>query len=224
MATSYQIKTADPKELQNFKELSATWWDENGDAKPLHSMNKVRIELIKDGGILSEALAQLGCTVTGIDLCEELITTAKTHAELNPTLENLTYLHESIEEHNIKNSEKYDVIVASEVIDHVKNPFVFLQACVKCLKPGGSIFVTTFNKTLLSWLAIIIVVEYIWGLLPRGTHSWNKFISPNDVSRMLEQCACETKRVRGMAYNVLTNSWFWSRITSVTYALHAVKK
>lgn len=121
-------------------------------------------------------------------MCQDLITVAKNHAQLNSTLENLTYLHESIEEHSIRNLEKYDVVVASEVIDHVNNPFLFLEACVKCLKPGGSIFVTTFNKTWLSWLAVIILVEYIWGLLPRGTHSWNKFISPNDVADMLKQC------------------------------------
>lgn len=141
------------------------------------------------GGFLTEALADLGCTVLGIDPCPELIEVAKNHLKLKPVLsKNITYICGSVEDHSEYNYEKYDVVVASEVIDHVDEQDLFLEVCVKCLKPGGSIFVTTFNKTWISWLIVIVVFEYITGAVPLGSHFWYKFISPEAVGKILAKC------------------------------------
>lgn len=140
------------------------------------------------GGILSEALARLGCTIVGLDLCPELIQEAKNHAALDPSLKNLSYVYESIEEHAKKSFEKYDAVVASEVLDHVNEPKLFLEGCANCLKPGGSIFVTTFNKNYFSWFCVVIFAEYIWNLVPKGTHHYDQFVSPKDTQKMLEDC------------------------------------
>ncbi|KAF2888715.1 hypothetical protein ILUMI_17458, partial [Ignelater luminosus] len=139
------------------------------------------------GGILEQDLAILGGTIVGIDLGPETIRVAKAYtAALNPSLTNISYFCESIEHHAKCNYETYDAVVASEVIEHVNEPEIFLENCIKCLKPGGSIFITTFNKTWSSWLLGIIFAEYIWGFIPRGTHTWDKFFDPRDVEKMLE--------------------------------------
>lgn len=110
----------------------------------------------------------------------------------NPSLTNISYLCESVEDHAKHNYETYDAVVASEVIEHVNEPEIFLENCIKCLKPGGSIFITTLNKTWSSWLFGIVLAQYIWGFIPRGTHDWKKFLDPKDVEKMLENCKCNT--------------------------------
>lgn len=142
------------------------------------------------GGILTEPLAKLGSKITGIDVSSELINQAKQHAAQNPSLRNINYSLESIDEHVKNNTGKYDAVVASEVLEHVTDQKVFLEACVKCLKPKGSIFITTINKTTLSWLGGIVFAEYVLNFVPRGTHDWNKFIAPHQTQRILEDCKC----------------------------------
>lgn len=133
-------------------------------------------------------MARLGGDITGLDATSDLIEIAKTHAKLNPYLKSLNYVCTSIEEHAVENEAKYDALVASEIIEHVSNKEEFLKACVKCLKPKGSIFLTTINKTYVSYLAGIVAAEYVLRWLPKGTHQWNKFISPPQLQRLLEDC------------------------------------
>lgn len=140
----------------------------------------IRISLT--GGILSEPLARLGGNVTGLDATNDLIEIAKTH----DTLKTINYICASVEEHASENEAKYDAIVASEILEHVTNPDEFLKACVKCLKPQGSIFVTTVNKTLPSFFGGILMAEYVLRWLPKGTHQWEKFITPPQLQRFLE--------------------------------------
>lgn len=243
--------TLDQKEIDHHGKLSEIWWDVNGEIKALHSFNPLRVQLIRDaiintssneihtggslkginildvgcgGGILSEPLARIGATVTGIDASPELINVAKTHAKLDQNIAGkLTYLNTSIEDHCKSNQLMYDVVVASEILEHVADQELFLKCCSGTLKPGGSILITTLNKTLFSWLGGIVIAEYICQLVPRATHDWKKFISPKNTQSLLEKCGCRTKLIHGIFYNPLKNEWCWSNSTSILYAIHAVK-
>ena len=114
-------------------------------------------------------------------------------------------------------------MVASEVVEHVANPEMFVAVMAGLARPRGSVFLTTLSRTRLSWLVAILGAEYVVGLLPRGTHDWDKFITPRDLQKLVEAAGCQTRLVHGMAYNPLANSWCWIGDTSVNYALHAVK-
>ncbi|KAF2881912.1 hypothetical protein ILUMI_24256 [Ignelater luminosus] len=247
---SDKFPTVNADEMALFKNISTQWWDKT---VPLQSMNNLRVPWIVDGiaeagliskdkvgsskpleglkilevgcggGIFSEPLSQYGCTIVGIDPCTDMIHIAKQHMALNPSLTNIRYINETIEEHSKKYFEEYDAVVATEVLDHVDERDLFLDLCCRCLKPGGPIFVTTINKTWTAWLTAIILLEYIVGIIPKGTHSYYKFITPEDVEKYLENYNCRTKYVRGMLYNFLTSAWHWSSIQLISYALYAIK-
>lgn len=232
--------------------MSNDWWDPNGHLFLLHQFNRNRIQFVRDGlantgiikgdtnlplkgtkildvgcggGILSEPLARIGAEVTGIDTSLQLIDVAKKHALLDSDLlGKLNYVQTTVENFEKENKEKYDAVVASEVIEHVIDPQLFLKCCSAIVKPGGSLFITTPNRTLLSWLSVIIAAEYILKYIPMGTHEWNKFISPEEVQRLLEIYGLKTKLIHGLIYNPLKHEWIWSSNTSMFYALHAFKK
>ena len=196
--------TANQQELDKFAAMAGEWWNVNGVCQPLHSMNRLRVPLVRDclvssglaqdpalsdtplagirildvgcgAGILSEPLARLGANVTAIDACELNIEAAKIHAKLDPSLATrLQFLCTTVEEHCESVSDLYDAVVASEVIEHVDNPGMFVNKCASLLRPEGSFFLTTLNRTTRSWLAAIIGAERLLGLLPPGTHQWEK--------------------------------------------------
>lgn len=193
-------------------------------AKNVKSVENLKIlDVGCGGGLLSEELANLGAIVDAIDPGSDSVEVARRHASLNPALINLTYIVTTIEEHAIENAEKYDVVVASEVVEHVTEKEMFLEACIKCLKPNGSLFITTFNKTIRSWIMGIMLIQEVLNIIPRGTHAWNKFISPDAIRRILEAHNCRTVDVQGISFNFLSRSWSQSSSTSTNYALHAKK-
>lgn len=238
-------------DVAHHSEFSSEWWDPNGPMKGLHAYNKVRVPLIRDGlistgmvkedkinkrnvlqgmkilevgcgaGILTEALGKLKANVTALDPSETLLSTARDH--LKDLDSNIEYVCETIENHAQCNQEKYDAVVASEVLEHVVDQSSFLKACVDTLKPNGSIFITTFNKTQASWLAGIIAAEHVFNLVPQNTHDWNLFISPSDVEKILKSFNCSTVLIHGVRYEFWRNTCVWSSFTGVNYALHAVK-
>ncbi|XP_034252727.1 ubiquinone biosynthesis O-methyltransferase, mitochondrial [Thrips palmi] len=176
------------------------------------------------GGLLSEPLARLGASVTGIDASADLIEVAQRHAKLDPALgSRLNYIHTAAETHVCEAPEKYDAVVSSEVIEHIHDKNFFLEQCVKLLKPKGSIFLTTLNRTTESWLGGIVAAEHLLNLVPKGTHQWELFIQPVELQDILEKCGCSTKLIHGMCYNPLTDEWKWSKNVKINYALHAVK-
>ncbi|XP_076232831.1 ubiquinone biosynthesis O-methyltransferase, mitochondrial-like isoform X2 [Calliopsis andreniformis] len=244
--------TVDFANVEHLSKFSNKWWDINGDLRVLHALNPLRIQFVRDGlantgvkiesthlpleglkildvgcggGFLTEPLARMGAQVTGIDVSKELIKIAKEHAILDDSLQDqLNYIETSVEDFACENKNKYDAVIASEVIEHVDDKELFLKNCVDVSQPGGSIFITTFNKTLPSWLGGIIAAERVLKVIPLGTHDWNKFISPAETQRLLERCGCKTKLIRGMCYNPLKQKWVWTKSTAITYALHAVKR
>lgn len=139
-----------------------------------------------------QQLARIHANVVAIDPSTELIKTARNHLLIYPPNDELSkridYRTETIEEHNSKTDTKYDAVVVSEVLEHVDDKENFLKSCTESLSPGGSIFITTFNKTTLAWIGGIVFAEYLLEVIPRGTHDWNKFIPPLETQRMLERC------------------------------------
>ncbi|XP_012263850.2 ubiquinone biosynthesis O-methyltransferase, mitochondrial [Athalia rosae] len=244
--------TIDAENVQLHGKMSNQWWNLDGGLRALHAMNTLRVQFIRDGlantgvamgtpskpldkikildvgcggGILSEPLARIGADVTGIDASTDLIKNATEHAAIDSDLaDRLRYINTCIEEHSEIDAEKYDAVVASEVLEHVADQERFLKCCTRATKPGGSLFLSTLNRTLPSWLGGIIAAEYLLRIVPIGTHDWNKFISPNEVRRLIESQGCQTKLIHGMCYNPLKNKWSWTSSTAVNYALHAVKR
>ncbi|XP_075718306.1 ubiquinone biosynthesis O-methyltransferase, mitochondrial [Rhinoderma darwinii] len=242
--------TVDPMEMKKFQAWSAKWWDEEGVYSALHAMNDIRVPFIRDilmskhhdhnvgrplsgirlldvgcgGGLLSEPLGRLGATVTGIDPLEDNIRTGELHKSFDPVLDKrVQYRTCSLEDLVEHNMESFDAVVASEVVEHVNDVEAFIQICFQVLKPGGSLFITTINKTNLSYLLGILLAEKVMSIVPEGTHDWDKFISPVELERLLESNGFVVDMLKGMLYNPLMGSWHWFDDTSINYAIHAVK-
>lgn len=243
------------EEVAKFRSMADSWWDPHGDCKPLHSLNKLRVTLVREGlinsqvarqehvsgprpltglkildvgcggGILCEPLARLGATVTGLDAAQESTTVARLHADQDSRVkENVAYIHGTIEQHIQEINSKYDAVVASEVLEHVDDTELFICTCADAIRPGGSLFLTTINKTTCSWLGAIAIAEHMLHLLPPGTHDWNKFIPQQELLFLLERNGFVTRTVHGMRYNPLINKWFWHSNISINYAVHAIKE
>ncbi|XP_004767137.1 ubiquinone biosynthesis O-methyltransferase, mitochondrial isoform X3 [Mustela putorius furo] len=242
--------TVDSSEIKTFVALAHRWWDEQGVYAPLHSMNDLRVPFIRDnllktvahhqpgkplsgmkildvgcgGGLLTEPLGRLGASVIGIDPVDENIKTAQHHKSFDPVLEKrIEYRACSLEEIVEETAETFDAVVASEVIEHVIDLETFIQCCYQVLKFGGSLFITTVNKTQLSYALGIVFSEQIAGIVPKGTHTWEKFVSPEKLESILESNGLSVHTVAGMLYNPFSGYWHWSENTSLNYAAHAVK-
>ncbi|CAI9570183.1 unnamed protein product [Staurois parvus] len=216
--------TVDPIELKKFQTWSAKWWDEEGVYKALHAMNDIRVPFVRDvlmsksydhdvgcplfgikildvgcgGGLLTEPLGRLGAAVMGIDPLEDNIRTAILHKSADPALDKLIqYKPCTLEEVAEQTVESFDAVVASEVVEHVNNPEAFIQSCFHVLKkPGGSLFITTINKTKISYVLGIVLAEKVMSIVPEGTHDWDKFIPPEELERLLESSECYECNVR----------------------------
>lgn len=198
-----------------------------GDILKPDALKGVRIlEAGCGGGVLAEDLARLGAYVVGVDPGKEMIGLAKTHLDTKSSeLKNLIEYHDiTVEEHVKKFAGTYDAIVCSEVMEHVDEKESILEACIRCLKPGGSLFVTTENQTMLAWFIFIIIPEYILKFIPKGTHYYEKFVSPETISKLVSKYGCKTHRVRGFFYDRMFNSWNFIDNDDCNYGLHAVKQ
>ncbi|XP_021923040.1 ubiquinone biosynthesis O-methyltransferase, mitochondrial isoform X2 [Zootermopsis nevadensis] len=206
--------------LLNVGQINLAKWQS---PQPLHGMKILEVGC--GGGILTEPLARIGANVTGIDASQNMIDTASSHVCQDPNISNsIIYTCRTIEEHAKEHKDCYDAVVATEVLEHVIHKDLFLDACISTLKPGGSIFITTLNRTILMWAIGIFLAEYVLKVVPQGTHDLNKCITPLEVQALLEKYGCTTKLIHGMRYNFLSNEWHWSSDTSINYAIHAVRK
>lgn len=230
---------ADNAEIVKFNNIANQWWDVEGPMAMLHKINPFRIKFIQDqadlnnsrildvgcgGGILTEALAQLSSAilVTGIDLAKTPLTVAKAHAKKFRL--RIGYRSSSPEQLAKACPEKYDVITCLEVLEHVPNPKKIIKACAKLAKPGGHIFFSTINRNLKSFICVIIGAEYVLRLLPQGTHSYNKFIKPEELEVWAQECGLALKRVVSMKYNPFFKIFSLQEGADVNYIMHFTRQ
>jgi 2-polyprenyl-6-hydroxyphenyl methylase / 3-demethylubiquinone-9 3-methyltransferase len=240
------MTTINKEEIQKFSNLSDEWWDVNGKFKPLHMFNPIRIEYILDeiskhfkldrekkfllknleildigcgGGLISEPMTRLNGNVTGIDASEKNINIALLHSKQNNL--KINYLNKSPEQ--LKDKEKFDIILNLEVVEHVENLDLYLKCCFNLLKKNGLMFTATINRTFTSYVKAIIGAEYILRWLPIGTHDWNKFIKPEELQKKLTEKKFITNNVTGLQFNPITNKWKKSENLSVNYIICSFK-
>ena len=225
---------ADPQELEKFSQLAHRWWDPNSEFKPLHDINPLRLRWIDGcaglagkrvldvgcgGGILSEAMAGLGASVTGIDLSDRALQVAELH--LLESKVNVTYRKAAVEALAQEQPATFDVVTCMEVLEHVPQPAEHVAACARLLKPGGRAFFATINRNAKSFLFAIVGAEYILGLLPRGTHEYAKLIRPSELSGWCRGAGLTVERMIGMTYNPLNRVYALGPDTGVNYMLAA---
>jgi 2-polyprenyl-6-hydroxyphenyl methylase/3-demethylubiquinone-9 3-methyltransferase len=231
-SNSPPINSVDPAEIERFARIAEEWWNPDGKFKPLHRMNPVRLEFIRDriaghfqrdvrqirpfsglslidigcgGGLVAEPMARMGAKVTGIDATEKNIHVARIHAERSG-MENVEYQFTTAES-LAEQKASFDVVLALEIIEHVADVPSFGQSISQLVKPGGLLVVSTLNRTPKSWLLAIVGAEYVLRWLPRGTHSWKKFLRPSEVERCITPHGLELVSQTGVIMNPLTFEW-----------------
>lgn len=230
------MSNVDPRELEKFSALAHRWWDPQSEFKPLHEINPLRLGYIDSvaalagktvldvgcgGGILSEAMAERGAKVTGIDLADKALRVARLH--LLESRRKVEYIKVSAEELALARAAQYDVVTCMELLEHVPDPSATVQACSDLVKPDGSVFFATINRNVKSYAFAVIGAEYILNLLPRGTHDYSKFLKPSELAAMCRRSALEVSEVIGMTYNPFTRGYALGRDADVNYILHARK-
>lgn len=204
----------DPLEIEKFSAIASRWWDPEGEFKPLHLINPLRLDYILQhcdgvfqkqvldigcgGGLLSEGLARAGGTVTGIDLAEQSLQVARLHA-LESQL-SIDYQCIAAEDFAAVHSQQFDVVTCLEMLEHVPDPAAIVTAAALAVKPGGMVFFSTLNRNLKSWLLGIVAAEHILGWVPKGTHQHQKFIQPSELLRMCDAAGLEATAMTGMHY------------------------
>ena len=233
--------TINKKEIDKFSKIAEDWWNPEGKFKPLHQFNPERIKYIKDntvkhfnltnkdkpfknlnildigcgGGLVSEPMSRLGGNVTGIDASEKNIISAKIHAKQNNL--NISYFCNSTE--NFKSNKKFDLVLNMEIVEHVEDVNFFIKKSSELLKKNGLMFVATLNRTLKSYIFAIIGAEYILRWLPIGTHEWNKFLTPEELTNFGRKNSLLVEKIDGMVFNPLSNKWKVSQDCAVNYII-----
>ena len=232
------IKNLDQDEVAKFDELATRWWDKEGEFKPLHQINPLRVGFINEranlegikvldvgcgGGILAEALSKLGAQVTGIDASEQTIGVAQNHS--NAIGSDVSYYQTTIEEFIAnKPEEKFDVITCLEMLEHVPSPGEIIKTCSTILKDDGDIFFSTINRNPRSYLFAIVGAEYILNLLPKGTHDYQKFIKPSELAKWIRDARLSQIETIGLSYNPITDNYWLGKDIQVNYMVHAKKE
>ena len=238
--------TINESEVEKFTNLANEWWKYDGKFKTLHKFNPVRLEFIISqikkhfnisnieqtplsglkildigcgGGLMCEPLARLGAEVTGIDAVMKNIKSAQIHANQNNL--NINYMLSAVEE--LQKNKKYDVILNLEVIEHVDNPKIFISKSCDLVNQSGLMFIATINKTIFSIVFAKYLAEYVLGFLPKGTHDWKKFLTPEDVYAMLLKNNFEVIESIGVNYKVLSDKWVKSKNMEANYIVSAKK-
>lgn len=238
MTTSSQNVNCDAAEIEKFSQLADKWWDPSGEFKPLHDINPLRLDYIDikahlqgkkvvdvgcGGGILSESMAKRGvANVLGIDMADKSLAVAQAHAH-SQQLDNITYRCVSVEDLANEMPQAFDVVTCMEMLEHVPDPASIIRACAKLVKTDGMVFFSTLNRNAKSYLHAILGAEYLLGLVPKGTHDWQKFITPAELARMTRQAGLDLQHTQGMSYNVLSKKYFLTDDVSVNYMITCTK-
>jgi len=228
---------ADPAELAKFSDLAHRWWDADGEFRPLHQINPLRLDWINKlcpvkglnildvgcgGGILSDSLARSGATATGIDLSSKALRVAQLHA-LDAQTPNVTYREISAEAMAAEAPASFDMVTCMEMLEHVPDPASVVRACAALVKPGGWVFFSTLNRNPKSFLLAIIGAEYVLGMLPRGTHEYAKMIRPSELAGFCRSAGLTVSHSKGLSFNPLTQRYWLNSDTSVNYLLATQK-
>lgn len=231
------MSNVDAEEIRKFSELASRWWNPTGEFRPLHDMNPLRADYIDEhspvngkklidvgcgGGILSEALAQKGAQVSGIDMGEAPLAVAKLHAEESGLA--IEYQHATAEQVAADKPAEFDVVCCLEMLEHVPDPSSVIRACAEMTKSGGDLYFSTINRNPKSFLFAIVGAEYVLGLLPKGTHSYKKLIRPSELASWLRAAGLELVEIRGVTMNPFTRQFSLSESdVSINYMIHARK-
>jgi 2-polyprenyl-6-hydroxyphenyl methylase/3-demethylubiquinone-9 3-methyltransferase len=226
----------DHKEIAKFDALASRWWDPEGDFRTLHDINPARLDYVAGhadltagpvvdvgcgGGILSESLARAGATVTGIDMAESPLAVARLHALDTGT--EVEYLATTAEALAAQRPGTFATLTCMEMLEHVPDYPSTVRACAELVAPGGNLFFSTINRNPKSYLLMVLGAEYVLGILPRGTHDYEKFIKPHELADAVRRAGLVVRDVRGMRYNPLTRNCTLGRDVDVNYFLHASK-
>ncbi|KAL1560572.1 Hexaprenyldihydroxybenzoate methyltransferase, mitochondrial [Salvia divinorum] len=236
-------------ELKKFAAIAETWWDAEGPFKPLHAMNSTRLAFIRStlcrhfgkdpccsrpfeglkfvdvgcgGGILSEPLARMGASVTGVDAVEKNIKIARLHADLDPTTSSIDYLCTAAEK-LVEENRKFDAVLALEVIEHVADPADFCKSLSALTENGGATLISTINRSMRAYATTIIVAEYVLRWLPAGTHDWSSFLTPEELVLILQQASVSVQEMAGFVYHPLTGRWSLSDDIGVNFIAYGTK-
>lgn len=239
--------TVDAAEIANFAAMARTWWNPDGEFRPLHRLNPTRIAFLRDqlarhfnrdvtvvrpfaglslldigcgGGLVAEPFTRLGFSVTGIDADATAIAVARTHAAESAL--QIAY-HQAAAEHLVRRRQRFDAVLALEVVEHCAEPALFLAAAAALVKPGGAFALSTLNRTIQSFLLAILGAEYLLHWLPPGTHHWSKFLRPSEVSEMLRKNRLQTETVTALRYALREGGWRLGGRPDVNYLLFARK-
>ena len=226
----------DPNEVSKFEALASSWWDSEGQSKPLHEINPLRLSFIESkcnlndkniidvgcgGGILSEALAKSGGQVTGIDMGEMPLNIARLHAlEAELTID---YQQITAEQKAQQGAGQFDIVTCMEMLEHVPDPVSVIKACAQLVKPGGELFFSTLNRHPKAYLFAVLGAEYMLNMLPKGTHDYKRFIRPSEMASWCRQAGLDVSEITGLSFNPLTKTYALGDDVKVNYLMHCRK-
>ena len=234
LSTPAPAANADPQELRKFGELAHRWWDPTGEFAPLHAINPLRLEWIAaranlsgvrvvdvgcGGGILAESMAARGADVTGIDLSDKPLTVAALHGIESGIA--VRYEEIAAEDLAVREPGRFDVVTCMEMLEHVPDPAAVVRACATLVKPNGRVFFSTIHRNPKAWLFAVLGAEYLLRLLPRGTHDYQRFITPAELSRHARDAGLEVDDMTGLHYNPLTRRYWLAPNVDVNYMIAA---
>ncbi|CNI63274.1 bifunctional 2-polyprenyl-6-hydroxyphenol methylase/3-demethylubiquinol 3-O-methyltransferase UbiG [Yersinia mollaretii] len=236
--TTAPLHNVDEQEIAKFEAVASRWWDLEGEFKPLHRINPLRLDYILQrsggifdknvldvgcgGGILAESMAHEGAHVTGLDMGYEPLQVARLHAL--ETGAKLDYVQETVESHAQKFPQHYDVVTCMEMLEHVPDPASVIRACAQLVKPGGHVFFSTINRNTKSWLMAVVGAEYVLKMVPKGTHDSKKFIRPSELIGWVDQTPLLERHIIGLHYNPITDHFKLGRNVDVNYMVHTQRE
>lgn len=232
---SQTAQNVDQHEVNKFEKIASRWWDPNGEFKPLHEINPLRLDFIDKiaslkgknvvdvgcgGGILSESMSFRDANVTGIDMGEGPLSIAKLH--LHESGASVEYTQSTAEEFARQHPRQFDVVTCMELLEHVPDPESTIQACANLVKPGGHVFFSTINRNPKAYALAVLGAEYILRMLPKGTHEYAKFIKPSELEAWARTANLTIKNIKGISYNPLLTDYSVTRDVSVNYMAHFI--